>query len=357
MKSAPKSPATPDRLVAQLLAWYDQNRRTLPWRARPGEAADPYRVWLSEIMLQQTTVATVTPRFDEFLARWPTLEALAAAPLDDVLHEWQGLGYYARARNLHRCAQAVVATHGGAMPADETALRGLPGIGAYTAAAIAAIAFDRPAIAVDGNVERVMARFHCIETPLPAAKKELTVAAHALTPTMRAGDVAQALMELGATVCSPRQPLCGQCPWRADCAGYAAGLAPVLPRRAPRVARPVRRGLVFWLEDAQGRVLLRRRPETGLLAGMHEIPSTPWRAAPWALEEGLAHVPAAADWRLLAGEVVHVFTHFRLDLQVARGRTVDGVPDGDWSAPDRFGDYALPTVMKKVAALVGGQPE
>lgn len=356
MAFPPAISISPDHLLTRLLAWYDRNRRVLPWRALPGTAADPYRVWLSEIMLQQTTVGTVTPRFVRFVARWPDIGALAAAPLDDVLHEWQGLGYYARARNLHRCAQAVVANYGGFFPADAVALGALPGIGPYTAAAIAAIAFDRPGIAVDGNVERVMARFHCIETPLPAAKKALAEAARALTPATRAGDVVQALMELGATVCTPRQPQCAQCPWQADCAGMAAGIAESLPRRAPRSARPERHGLVFWLEDPAGRVLLRRRPETGLLGGLHEIPSTPWRPAPWDLEESLAEAPAPADWRLLDGTVVHVFTHFRLTLQVAVGRTDGEVLPGDWAAPKQFGDYALPTVMKKVARLVHDQP-
>ncbi len=355
MAPPPTRPVATARLLAQLLAWYDQNRRILPWRAPPGGRADPYRVWLSEIMLQQTTVATVTPRFASFVARWPDVYALAAAALDDVLHEWQGLGYYARARNLHRCAQVVVAEHGGVLPAEEAALRALPGIGAYTAAAIAAIAFDRPAIAVDGNVERVMARFHGIETPLPAAKKALGAAARTLTPAVRAGDVVQALMELGATVCTPRQPRCAQCPWQTDCAGLAAGIAATLPRRAPRSARPERHGLVFWLEDAAGRVLLRRRPESGLLGGLFEVPSTPWRATRWDLREGLAAAPAVADWRLLDGSVVHVFTHFRLTLQVATGRTGNDVPPGDWVPPQRFADYALPTVMKKVARLVRDQ--
>jgi len=352
MNAPPTTPALPEVLLTRLLAWYDEARRALPWRAEPGETPDPYRVWLSEVMLQQTTVATVTPRFIRFVDRWPNVAALAAAPLDDVLHEWQGLGYYARARNLHRCARVVTAEHGGVFPADESALRALPGIGAYTAAAIAAIAFDLPAIAVDGNVERVMARFHGIETPLPAAKKALAAAAQAFVPTARAGDVVQALMELGATVCTPRAPVCAACPWRGDCVGHVRGDAAALPRRAPKKARPVRYGVVFWAVDPAARVMLRKRPETGLLAGLHEIPSTPWREAPWSFEEARSEAPVEADWLPVTGEVVHVFTHFRLVLQVVLGQVAEPGPAGDWVTPENFGDYALPTAMKKVARLV-----
>lgn len=352
MNAPPTKPAAPQVLLARLLAWYDGARRDLPWRTKPGEIPDPYRVWLSEVMLQQTTVATVTSRFVRFVDRWPDVAALAAAPLDDVLHEWQGLGYYARARNLHRCALVVTAEHGGVFPADAAALRALPGIGAYTAAAIAAIAFDLPTIAVDGNVERVMARFRGIETPLPAAKKDLAAAAQAFVPKVRAGDVVQALMELGATVCTPRGPACDACPWRGDCVGHTRGDAQTLPRRAPKKARPVRYGVVFWAVDSGARVLLRKRPETGLLAGLHEIPSTPWREAPWSFEEARSEAPVEADWFPVAGEVVHVFTHFRLVLQVVRGRVAERGSAGDWVTPEDFGDYALPTAMKKVARLV-----
>lgn len=352
--TAPPQTTPPDALLARLLAWYDGARRDLPWRARPGETPDPYRVWLSEVMLQQTTVATVVPRFTRFVERWPDVASLAAASLDDVLHEWQGLGYYARARNLHRCAQAVALEHDGAFPAEEVALRALPGVGPYTAAAIAAIAFDRPAIAVDGNVERVMARFCGIETPLPAAKKELADAAQAFVPSQRAGDVVQALMELGATVCTPRAPNCQGCPWRDACTGYARGDAATLPRRAAKKARPVRFGVVFWAEDPEGRVLLRKRPDKGLLAGLYEVPSTPWRETPVSLDDARVVAPVVADWTPVVGEVVHVFTHFRLVLQVVRGRTDAAAGEGDWVAPAAFGDYALPTVMKKVATLVTG---
>src|SRR5437016_8074504 len=232
----------PDSAV--LLAWYDRHRRTLPWRAPPGTRADPYRVWLSEIMLQQTTVATVRPYFDRFMARWPDITALAAASLDEVLHLWQGLGYYARARNLYACARVVVERHGGQFPDDPRRLRALPGIGDYTAAAIAAIAFDHQSAAVDGNVERVMARLFAIEEPLPRAKPKLRALTTALVPERRAGDFAQALMDLGAVLCTPRRPRCVLCPWRSDCAAAAAGLQERLPARADKPERPVRYGVV-----------------------------------------------------------------------------------------------------------------
>ncbi len=345
-------PATDARLMAaRLLDWFDRHRRDLPWRARPGVAADPYRVWLSEIMLQQTTIAAVEPYFRRFLARWPDVATLAAAPLDEVLHAWQGLGYYARARNLHRCAQAVARDHGGAFPADEAALAALPGLGPYTVAAMRAIAFDRPAVVVDGNVERVMARLGGIETPLPDAKPALRALAARIAPAERAGDYAQALMELGQTVCTPRAPDCLICPWRESCAGRAAGIAETLPRRAPKKARPLRRGVVFWAVRDDGAVLLRRRAETGLLGGMMEVPSTEWREAAWPDGAARAAAPVAARWTVLPGVVEHGFTHFRLELAVMAARIGDGAADraeGVWCAPDRLDDYALPTVMKKV---------
>ncbi|MBM3487987.1 MAG: A/G-specific adenine glycosylase [Alphaproteobacteria bacterium] len=354
--SRERDPAS-DRLVAPLLAWYDRHRRVLPWRARPGERPDPYRVWLSEIMLQQTTVATVGPYYEAFLARWPTVEALAAAGLDAVLHGWQGLGYYARARNLHRCAQAIVALHGGRFPDDEATLRTLPGVGRYTAAAIAAIAFDRAATVVDGNVERVIARLRAVETPLPAAKPILHDLAAALTPAARPGDFAQAMMDLGATVCTVRNPRCALCPWHDACRGRTAGIAEELPRRTEKGERPQRYGIAFWTIRADGAVLLRRRPESGLLGAMTEVPSTTWREGRWTDAEALREAPCAADWRPLKGVVRHVFTHFALELRVlvANVRSVRRGA-GFWCPIDRLGDHALPTVMKKVIrhALVEG---
>ncbi|MBV8935781.1 MAG: A/G-specific adenine glycosylase [Alphaproteobacteria bacterium] len=345
VRSDPISSGTPD--PAELLLWYDRHRRALPWRAPAGTRPHPYRVWLSEIMLQQTTVATVAPYFDRFVARWPDISALAAASLQEILQLWQGLGYYARARNLHACARAVIERHAGAFPADPAALRALPGIGDYTAAAIAAIGFDRPVAAIDGNVERVISRIYAVPEPLPAAKPRLKALASALVPQQRPGDFAQALMDLGATICTPRQPRCVLCPWRRCCMAAAGGLADTLPAAAAKPERPLRHGVAFWLTRPDGAVLLRRRPENGLLGGMTEFPSTPWRSEPWALEEAIEIAPAAADWVALPGTVRHGFTHFRLELAIVAGR---GEVDGMWSKIDRLGEHALPTLMKKVAS-------
>ncbi len=341
------SPSSGPPQAGALLSWYDRHRRDLAWRAPPGCRPDPYRVWLSEIMLQQTTVATVGPYFDRFVARFPDVRALAAASLDEVLHLWQGLGYYARARNLHACARAVVERHGGRFPDDLEALRALPGIGEYTAAAIAAIAFDCPLAAVDGNAERVVARLFAERMPLPAAKPRLRALAAALVPERRAGDFAQALMDLGATICTPRRPRCVLCPWRQDCAAAAAGIAEELPAMAAKPERPLRYGVVFWLARPDGAVLLRRRPETGLLGGMIELPSTPWRTEPWSESAALAEAPAAASWTALPGSVTHGFTHFRLELALLAGTTADPIA-GIWATPAEFKDYAFPTLTKKL---------
>jgi A/G-specific adenine glycosylase len=332
---------------AALLAWYDRHRRALPWRALPGTRPDPYRVWLSEIMLQQTTVVTVAPYFGRFVARWPSVSALAAASLDEVLHQWQGLGYYARARNMHACAKAVVERHGGQFPDDVASLRALPGIGDYTAAAIAAIAFDRREAAVDGNVERVVARLFAVREAMPAAKPQLRGLAARLVPPQRAGDFAQAMMDLGATICTPRRPRCVLCPWREDCAARAGGFAEELPARAEKPERPLRHGVVFWLNRADGAVLLRRREEKGLLGGMIEVPSTPWREKPWGETEALVHAPASVAWTKLPGIVRHGFTHFPLTLVIWAGKT-EGPLDGIWARPDQFKDHAFPTLTKKV---------
>lgn len=342
-------------LAASLLAWYDRHRRKLPWRAEPGEEPDPYRVWLSEIMLQQTTVPAVEGYFRAFLARWPRLADLAAADLDEVLHLWQGLGYYARARNLHATARIVARERGGQFPGEAEALRLLPGIGAYTAGAIAAIAFGRRAAAVDGNVERVMARLFRVEEPLPEAKPRLRRLAEELVPECRCGDFAQALMDLGAVICVPRAPDCLLCPWRQHCLAHRDGVAAALPRRAAKKAKPQRKGVAFWMEREDGAILLRRRPAKGLLGGMMEVPSTEWRAAEWTLDEARSAAPGRAAWRLLDGTVRHGFTHFDLELTVAAGRMKAGDGRGDegdaWVQPAELGAHALPTVMKKVAAL------
>jgi A/G-specific adenine glycosylase len=347
----------PDHVpVDRLLAWYDRERRDLPWRAAPGAAADPYAVWISEIMLQQTTVAAVAPRFRQFLARWPSIAELAAADLDDVLHAWQGLGYYARARNLHACARAVVAGHGGRMPRDPDALARLPGIGAYTAAAIAAIAFGRRTTPVDANVARVVARLFAVADPLPAGRARVVALAEALTPPpRRAGDFAQALMDLGAAVCTPRAPACTVCPLAGACAARRTGNPAAFPRLAAKPERPWRYGVAFWLSRPDGAVLLRRRPARGLLGGMMEVPSSPWRTEPWTFADACAAAPLPVAWTPVAGTVRHTFTHFALELAVVRGEAAAAtLPADTWARPERFGEHALPTVMKKIVRLVGG---
>lgn len=339
--------ASPDTI---LLAWYDRNHRHLPWRSPPGMYADPYHVWLSEIMLQQTTVAAVRPYYLTFLSRWPTVEALAAADDADVMAAWAGLGYYARARNLLSCARIIVRDHGGHFPGTEQALLMLPGIGAYTAAAIASIAFGQRAVVVDGNVERVMARLHAVTDPLPGAKKHLRTLADALTPQQRCGDYAQAVMDLGATLCSPRSPNCQICPWVSLCKGYHQGIAAELPYKTAKAKRPGRYGTVFWITEPKGAVLLRQRPPKGLLGGMTEIPSTPWQETPWTLEDATSHAPIQGEtWHTIAGTVHHTFSHFDLELKVIAGTVAKtGNIAGHWVKPEHFDQEALPSVMRKV---------
>lgn len=338
-------PRGPSSISSKLLAWYDVHARRLPWRYRPGERADAYRVWLSEVMLQQTTVAAVKVYFERFTTLWPGVSDLAAAPLEDVMREWAGLGYYARARNLHAAARAVAAR--GGFPDTEEGLRQLPGVGPYTAAAVAAIAFDRRASPVDGNIERVVARLFAIETPLPAAKAELRARAATLTPARRAGDFAQAMMDLGATICTPRNPACSLCPLSRDCVGYAQDIAAALPRRAPRAARPDRAGAAFVLLSANGNILVRRRPPRGLLGGMLELPTSPWGPVP---ERPLAHAPQKARWARAPGEVEHVFTHFRLTLAVYAARVKAETAAGTWLPLAGLEAAGLPSLMRKVAA-------
>lgn len=312
--------SNPEPRASNLLVWYDKNRRILPWRALAGETPDPYRVWLSEIMLQQTTVGAVGPYFQKFVKLWPRVEDLAAASLDDILRQWAGLGYYRRARSLHACALKIVNEWGGAFPEDETELLALPGFGAYTAAAVRAIAFDQRANVVDGNVERVMARIFAIKTLLPKAKAELRATAEKLLPKSRYGDYAQALMDLGATICTPRNPKCDLCPWRKSCRALALGIAQQLPRRTKPKAKPVRRAIAFVAVNDRGEILLRQRPAKGLLGGMMEVPSSAWREGPMPeLEDVGAEAPFAARWELLPGTVRHVFSHFTLELRVAVG--------------------------------------
>lgn len=341
--------SSPAALADRLLHWYDRNARVLPWRARRGAFADPYAVWLSEVMLQQTTVQAVAPYFLRFLERWPTIDALAAAPVEDVMHAWAGLGYYARARNLHQCARVVATTCGGHFPDDEDALRKLPGIGDYTAAAITAIAFGKKAVVMDGNVERVMARIFAVIEPLPGSKPQLKALAASLTPDERAGDYAQAVMDLGATICTPRNPACGICPWMDACAARHQGIEADLPAKVAKAERPTRHGVAFWTLRKDGAVLLRLRPPQGLLGGMMEVPSTPWRETGWTLDEARPEQPLAAEWRLLPGVVRHTFTHFHLDLILVAGRTgANPQTRGIWCPLDKLGDHALPTLMRKV---------
>lgn len=346
-------PAHAAAMRAALLDWYDRARRDLPWRARPGERADAYRVLVSEIMLQQTTVATVRSRYGPFLDRFPTAAALAAAPLEDVLHAWQGLGYYRRARALHACAVAVVERHGGRLPKELAALEDLPGLGPYTAAAVAAIAFGVPAVPVDGNVERVLSRIAGLARPLPQARPELRRLAGTLAGRERAGDLAQAVMELGALVCTPRRPACLTCPWRTWCAAAAMGTPEAFPVKPARTARPQRHALVFLLERGDGAFLFRRRPAEGLLGGMIELPGTPWtEAEPVPAGAIAAHAPGEARWRPVEGSVRHVFTHLELSLQLLRGSTRTA-PQGIWARPDEFHALALPTLTKKLLRHAG----
>ncbi|MDB5447795.1 MAG: mutY [Phenylobacterium sp.] len=339
---------SPDRLRAQLLAWYDASARDLPWRVRPaqrgaGMRADPYRVWLSEVMLQQTTVPHATPYFLKFTARWPSVSALAAEEDGEVMAAWAGLGYYARARNLLACARAVARDHGGVFPDTEEGLRSLPGLGPYTAAAVAAIAFDRPGNVVDGNVERVMARLFAVEQPLPDAKPELKRLAAGLVRDERPGDWAQALMDLGAVICRPKAPLCERCPVSAHCAALAGGEPETYPRRTAKAERPHRYGVAYVLTRGEA-VALVRRPPKGLLGGMLALPTSDWRAARWSPSEALLAAPADAAWRGV-GEVEHGFTHFTLTLQLLRA---EGDADGViWSA--RRDLDALPSVFLKAA--------
>lgn len=349
MPAAP--PASRPAIRKALLDWYDAQARRLPWRVPPagrgrGARPDPYRVWLSEVMLQQTTVPHATPYFLEFLRRWPTVEALAAAADAEVMAAWAGLGYYARARNLLACARAVAGERGGVFPDDEAGLAALPGVGAYTAAAVAAIAFDRPANVVDGNVERVMARLFAVEAPLPAAKPALKALAGGLVAAERPGDWAQALMDLGAVVCRPKAPACDRCPLAGPCAARAGGAPEAYPRRTAKAERPRRHGAAY-LALRGGAVGLVRRPPRGLLGGMLALPTGDWRAEPWSPDEVRAAAPAAGAWRQV-GEIEHVFTHFALTLQIWRAEAgAEAGADLIWTPQDQLS--ALPSVFLKAA--------
>ena len=339
-------------LTAALLTWYDRHRRRLPWRAEPGASADPYRVLVSELMLQQTTVATVSGRFEPFIARFPDFQTLANAEESEVLHAWQGLGYYRRARALHAAARAVMQDHGGRLPTSVEALLDLPGIGDYTAKALAAIAFDQPVLPVDGNGVRVLTRAFAIETLMPKAANEVRILAQVFEPCPRPSDFAQAIMDLGALICRPRQPQCERCPWQKHCTGHQSGIAETLPRRARKAKRPLRQGVAFLLTRADGAILFRQRPSDGLLGGLHELPSSEWRPAPLDRDAALQEAPAPLSWRFHDQSVRHVFTHFTLDLDLAVALTDKPLP-GLWQPPDALDQLALPTLMKKLLRQAG----
>lgn len=342
----------------RLLSWYDINARDLPWRVPPpakqqtpvNSLPDPYRVWLSEIMLQQTTVATVKDYFRKFLALWPTVADLAAAPQDEVLQAWAGLGYYARARNLHKCAQAIIRDHHGRFPDTEAALLTLPGIGPYTAAAIAAIAFDRRAAAVDGNVERVLARQICLDQPPKEARAVVTAEAARRLPEHRCGDYTQALMDLGATVCRPKTPLCGVCPVSAGCGAFETGTTDRYPVKPAKKAKPVRYTVAFWIQDQHGNVLVRRRADKGLLGGMDELPSTDWSVKTADSWPDDLQPPAGRIIRMPPGEVKHIFTHFELRVRVAICEASEKtLPEACRFVPaDTFAGCAIPTAVQKM---------
>jgi A/G-specific adenine glycosylase len=337
-----------------LLAWYDRHRRRLPWRAAPGQASDPYCVWLSEIMLQQTTVKAVGPYFEKFLARWPDVTALGRASQDDVLRMWAGLGYYSRARNLYACAVAVTREHGGVFPDTEEGLRALPGIGPYTAAAIAAIAFDRRTMPVDGNIERVVSRLFAVEEALPQAKPLIQRLAATLLADSRAGDSAQALMDLGASICTPKKPACSLCPLNEDCIAYAQGTQETFPRKAPKKSGTLRRGAAFVVTRGD-ELLVRSRPDKGLLGGMTEVPGSDWLADQddTTAKRQAPELKGLSRWQRKAGVVTHVFTHFPLELVVytAKASARTRAPEGmRWVPTATLADEALPNVMRKVIA-------
>jgi A/G-specific adenine glycosylase len=355
-QNAAEATPPPVAPLPELLAWYDRTRRVLPWRALPGHRMDPWAVLVSEIMLQQTTVATVKGRFAGFLARFPTPTALAGASMDEVLHAWQGLGYYRRARALKACADALARDHGGLVPGDLATLLELPGLGPYTARAVAAIAFGQPVVPVDANVARVLGRVIALELPPAKAARRLQAAADSLADAERPEDVAQALMELGALVCTPRTPSCLLCPWQASCAAFATGAPELYPGRPDEKARTERHAVAFVLERADGAILFRRRPDTGILAGMAELPSTDWTAQP---PDGTAvreAAPAPLAWRPLPGLVRHLFTHLDLSVRLLRGRLEGKGPEGIWTAPSAFAELALPTLTVKLLRHAGVWP-
>ncbi len=341
--------AKQNAIIERTLRWWDRARRELPWRARPGETPDPYRVWLSEVMLQQTTVQAAAPYFRTFIEKWPTVEDLAAASTEEVISAFAGLGYYSRARNLHACAREI-AGRGGRFPDREAQLRALPGVGEYTAAAVAAIAFGRPTMPVDGNIARVLARLVALDRPIAEAKAEIRAAALDLAPGARAGDFAQALMDVGATICRPRSPLCEVCPLSEDCAARRSGAPEAFPRRSPGKVKPDRAGAAFFAHRIDGAFLARRRPPRGLLALTVELPGTAWTSAgpggSWRTD-----VPVAARWRRLPGAVEQTFTHFTLRLTLFAAHFDGLAPPGHfWVGPDAVAEAGFSNLMRKAVA-------
>ena len=340
-------------LAASLLAWYDVSGRDLPWRSKNCGSISPYQVWLSEIMLQQTTVKTVEPYFEKFIDRWPTLLLFAKASQDEVLHAWQGLGYYARARNMLRCAQKIISSYGGVFPDKEDELLKLPGIGSYTAAAISAIAFNQPATVIDGNVERVISRLRMVEEPLPHAKIAIKKFAQEITPVDRSGDYAQAIMDLGATICRPKTPLCTECPWQSSCLASHCGKATQFPRRAEKKQRPTRYGLIFYVLRRDKKFLVYRRAEKGIYGGLVEVPTSEWTKTRDVNHHSAVNFPVHAEWESLPYTIRHDFTHFRLELNIVKTE-IDGrvLKSGIWCTTDEFLKYASSTLSKKIVECI-----
>ncbi|OJX12283.1 MAG: A/G-specific adenine glycosylase [Caedibacter sp. 37-49] len=334
-----------------LLNWYDLKGRDLPWRAKGNQKTNPYHVWLSEIMLQQTTVVTVIPYFLSFIKKWPTVQALAQASLDDILHAWQGLGYYTRARNLYLCAKEIVNDYNSQFPCSSSELIKLPGIGPYTSKAIAAIAFNEQVLPIDGNIARILARLYAISTPLPEGMISIQNAAFEFTPELRPGDFAQAMMDLGASLCTSRSPVCLECPFRLICKAYAVGTQAGLPVKSKKPIRPKKYAVAYILKREDGAILLRKRPENGLLGGMMEIPTSKWSTTKLKMNDVPKNAPIAIDWESSSIEIKHSFTHFDLEIMIYSGNISmekSQALEGFWVFPHQIGNYALPTLFKKI---------